>query len=693
MAALERTRARPPAGNGRQPPTPPGPPFQQLAPPPPLLLPQPSDEIPISTLADYYLQSYATIRKHAPAAHVTFPVYQRTWDEFQEIEFPPSHFDKNVTYDAHLYQCFGDVWAEEQNIEGTLECARTGDGHYPCLSDLPASIVSEFSCKLPSWDLENSQIARELAVLEPDMRNEVYRRFGLAQLHQFGQRKSCIGWFFWTWKVDPEEEGGEPEWDFRESVRRGWLNPHVDQSRWVDPRLAEVEDEDEEEEEEGSDAGDTVDGDDQTIIADAALARTLRRKLRSDDEQEESEDEQETDFVAQRTRGRCAMEDSGEEETEEGDGEEEDEEAEAEEEGEAEAEEEEEEEEAEAEEEQEAEAEEEQESEDGEGDDKDGEPAPSWWCRARAADETVAVADPAMMARTLRRVSRSWEQDEESDQHEEAELEDVSWWQHARPADENVAMADPAMARTLRRELRSWEQDEESDNHEEAELEAWWQHARPADSSVAVANPAVARTLRRKLRSWEQDEEAQLDHHEEVELDHHVAWWQHARPADEVVEAGPGTTRRIRRRLMSTMEEAAGDSHAADDEDEPPTPRRRLRSSLREEDEAEEVRANPNPIPIPNPNPNPNQVRAEWGATLREVGDESIAVAHALDTAQSWWPAAPSSPAPHTCCGHAQTGCNPMHPGCNPMHPGCNPMCPSCNPCAQVAGRPADGRV
>ena len=30
-------------------------------------------------------------------------------------------------------------------------------------------------------------------------------------------------------------------------------------------------------------------------------------------------------------------------------------------------------------------------------------------------------------------------------------------------------------------------------------------------------------------------------------------------------------------------------------------------------------------------------VRAEWGATLREVGDESIAVAHALDTAQSWW--------------------------------------------------------
>ena len=578
---------------------PPGSPSQQLAPLPPLLLPQPSDEIPIATLADYYLQSYATIRKHAPAAHVTFPVYQRTWDEFQEIDFPPSHFDKNVTYDAHLYQCFGDVWAEEQNIEGTLECARTGDGHYPCLSDLPASIVSEFSCKLPSWDLENSQIARELAVLEPDMRNEVYRRFGRAQLHQFGQRKSCIGWFFWTWKVDPEEEGGEPEWDFRESVRRGWLNPHVDQSRWVDPRLAEAEEEDEgEEDEEGSDAGDTVDGDDQTVNADFALARTLRRKLRSDDEQGESEDEQETDFVAQRTRGRCAMEDSSEEETEEGDGEEEEGDGEEEEgdgeeeENEAEAEEDEAEEgvedEAEAEEEQEAEAEEEQESEDGEGDDEDGEPAPSWWCRARAADETVAVANPAMMARTLRRVSRSWERDEESDQHEEAELEDVSWWQHARPADENVAVADPAMARTLRRELRSWEQDEESDIHEEAELEAWWQHARPADSSVAVANPAVARTLRRKLRSWEQDEEAQLDHHEEVELDHHVAWWQHARPADEVVEAGPGTTRRIRRRLMSTMEEAAGDSHAADDEDEPPTPRRRLRSSLRDEEDEEE---------------------------------------------------------------------------------------------------------
>jgi hypothetical protein len=38
-------------------------------------------------------------------------------------------------------------------------------------------------------------------------------------------------------------------------------------------------------------------------------------------------------------------------------------------------------------------------------------------------------------------------------------------------------------------------------------------------------------------------------------------------------------------------------------------------------------------------------VRAEWGATLREVGDESIAVAHVLDTAQSWWPVAPGRPA------------------------------------------------
>ena len=60
------------------------------------------------------------------------------------MNFPPAHFDKNVTYDAHLYQCFGDVWAEEQSLESTLECARTGDGHYPCLSDLPASMVSEF---------------------------------------------------------------------------------------------------------------------------------------------------------------------------------------------------------------------------------------------------------------------------------------------------------------------------------------------------------------------------------------------------------------------------------------------------------------------------------------------------------------------------------------------------------------------
>ena len=51
--------------------------------------------------------------------------------------------------------------------------------------------------------------------------------------------------------------------------------------------------------------------------------------------------------------------------------------------------------------------------------------------------------NPAVVARTLRRVSRSWEQDDEPEQHEEAEVEDVScrWWQHARAADSSVAVA------------------------------------------------------------------------------------------------------------------------------------------------------------------------------------------------------------------------------------------------------------
>ena len=130
------------------------------------VLNEPSCDIPIHTLADYYVRSYEAVRKHAPGAHVTFPVYQRLWDEFAEADFPPPHFDSNVSYDAHLYQCFGDVWTEKLGIEGTLECARTGAGHYPSLDDLPphvSSIVSEFSVKLPSWDPEQNSDQDDIA--------------------------------------------------------------------------------------------------------------------------------------------------------------------------------------------------------------------------------------------------------------------------------------------------------------------------------------------------------------------------------------------------------------------------------------------------------------------------------------------------------------------------------------------------
>lgn len=177
---------------------------------------EPSNEIAVETLTDYYLRAYAAARKHTDAT-IVFPAYKRDWSAFTSLSFPPEHFE-NVMIDAHLYHCFGvspeclestrhvlrrgwtcgraltapcspppvhrppnirplimgairtprerhspspdhlrspsqDGWQMKANLNDVLESADSGDGHWPCLRDLPApAMVSEWSLRLPAWD-------------------------------------------------------------------------------------------------------------------------------------------------------------------------------------------------------------------------------------------------------------------------------------------------------------------------------------------------------------------------------------------------------------------------------------------------------------------------------------------------------------------------------------------------------------
>jgi len=173
---------------------------------------------------DYYDRAYAAAREHT-AATIIFPAYKRDWSDFAALSFPPVHFE-NVMIDAHLYHCFGDGWQLEASLDDVLEAAQTGDGHWPCLRELPApAMVSEWSLRLPEWD-SSFPVARDLATLDESSRQTAYQQLGRGQIEHFAQLGAS--WYFWTWKVDATDRRGdavEPYWDLRECVRRRWLNP------------------------------------------------------------------------------------------------------------------------------------------------------------------------------------------------------------------------------------------------------------------------------------------------------------------------------------------------------------------------------------------------------------------------------------------------------------------------------------
>jgi len=183
---------------------------------------EPSRSISTRDLVAFYCDAYAAIRSHSQVT-VVMPVYQRMWWWLRFWgQFPPPHFD-NVVFDLHLYQCFGWPW-ERCSLSGALRSALSGFGHFPSLRHILSSgheaMVSEWSLRLPEWDA-SWPIARELKACAD--RDAVYREYASAQLQQFAASRA---WYFWTWKVDAGAANGglgEPHWDLRECLRRGWI--------------------------------------------------------------------------------------------------------------------------------------------------------------------------------------------------------------------------------------------------------------------------------------------------------------------------------------------------------------------------------------------------------------------------------------------------------------------------------------
>ena len=168
------------------------------------MLNEPSTQIPIEILKDFYQNAYSEIRKYtAPGVTIAFHDSFRAtaWQNFMK---GPEY--SNVIMDTHLYQSFtqddSERNAQEQlifalNRKKTLEWMQH--------EELP-TFVGEWSLALPGQSTQN------LSSFQADLVNGAY---GDAQLLCY---ENTRGWFFWSYKLESNSE-----WNFRYCVERGWL--------------------------------------------------------------------------------------------------------------------------------------------------------------------------------------------------------------------------------------------------------------------------------------------------------------------------------------------------------------------------------------------------------------------------------------------------------------------------------------
>jgi glucan 1,3-beta-glucosidase len=178
---------------------------------------EPSYDIAFPKLVKYYKDAYNAIRAAGvpERVQVILPVYHREIAEFKG-HFPLQRY-KNVVFDVHVYQVFGEDWFN-MSLADHLRWARGLTKSHDVKDIAKAGqrvIVSEWSLALP---VENFRtlIAREWFYLSEAEKNAVLRSFALRQLCTFAENSE--GYFFWSWKDEHSIA-----WSMSECASRGLL--------------------------------------------------------------------------------------------------------------------------------------------------------------------------------------------------------------------------------------------------------------------------------------------------------------------------------------------------------------------------------------------------------------------------------------------------------------------------------------
>lgn len=175
------------------------------------LLNEPSWEIPLDILQDYYSRAYDAAmayldaEKHYIVIHDGFRLNQ--WKTFMQ-----SAKYSNVILDTHLYHVFED---EDNNLDLLEQISKAATSRRAAIEEMTPYfpiVVGEWSLGIHPW------VLNELG--EDYLRQAAMMTFGTTQMVNYGQD---AGWFFWSYKLSEEGTRNMSGWSFRSSVENGWL--------------------------------------------------------------------------------------------------------------------------------------------------------------------------------------------------------------------------------------------------------------------------------------------------------------------------------------------------------------------------------------------------------------------------------------------------------------------------------------
>jgi len=178
------------------------------------LLNEPSVEIELKILHDFYVRGYQTVRKHLKNdKYVVFHDGFR-FDEWED--FFKNNVFENVYLDTHMYQVFS--WQDQHStvaeIIEKVSMQRTKELNE--VKQYVDVIVGEWSLGIPDRALSEASDSFHLET--------IYRAVGNSLLTSY---ENCSGWFFWNYKLAEDSLHLDRGWSFRRCVEMGYLPPKI----------------------------------------------------------------------------------------------------------------------------------------------------------------------------------------------------------------------------------------------------------------------------------------------------------------------------------------------------------------------------------------------------------------------------------------------------------------------------------